>query len=238
MDFDVIQKLISIIIVDLVLSGDNAVVIGMAARRLSPENRKRAILWGGAGAIVLRVIFTAAAALLLDVPLLQALGGILLVFIAFRLVTPEHEGEGAHVKEAGSLGQAIQTIILADVVMSLDNIIAVGGTAEGHLGLLLFGLIASITLILFGSNVVANMLQKYPWLLLIGVLVLVHAAVKMFLHDDFVEDLLDYTAPEWLVIVIAVVLTGIVLAAVRLLRGGIAGLNEPTVTHIEDITHA
>ncbi|HWV34164.1 MAG TPA: TerC family protein [Thermomicrobiales bacterium] len=240
MDLEILQKLFSIIVVDLVLSGDNAVVIGMAARRLSAANRKKAIIWGGAGAIVLRVIFTAAAALLLDVPLLQAIGGILLIFIAFRLVSPEGDGESAHVREADSLGQAIQTIILADVVMSLDNIIAVGGTAEGHLGLLLFGLIVSISLILFGSNLVAMLLQRYPWLLLIGVLVLVHAAVKMFLHDGFVADALSYEAPEWLVIVVAVMATALVLGAVRMIKGGIAGFGETAESdpHMHEITHA
>lgn len=238
MDLDILQKLLSIIVVDLVLSGDNAVVIGMAARRLSTANRKKAIIWGGAGAIVLRVIFTAAAALLLDIPLLQAIGGILLIFIAFRLVSPEGEGESAHVREADSLGQAIQTIILADVVMSLDNIIAVGGTAEGHLGLLLFGLIVSISLILFGSNLVAMLLQRYPWLLLIGVLVLVHAAVKMFLHDGFVTDGLNYEAPEWLVIVVAVMATVLVLGAVRMIKGGIAGFGDTATPNVNEVTHA
>lgn len=236
MDLNVIQKLFSIIVVDLVLSADNAVVIGMAAGRLSSENRRRAIIWGGAGAIILRVIFTAAAALLLGVPLLQAIGGILLIFIAFRLISPEPEGAESHVREADSLRQAIQTIILADVVMSLDNIIAVGGTAEGHLGLLMFGLIVSISLILFGSNLIANLLQRYPWMLLIGVVVLVHAAVKMFLHDDFVKDVLHYAAPEWLLLAVAVGTSVAMIGLVRALKGGIAGFEEHAAPHAHDAT--
>lgn len=240
MDLAVLQKLFSIIVVDLVLSADNAVVIGMAARRLSNENRRRAIVWGGAGAIILRVIFTAAAALLLDVPLLQAIGGVLLIIIAFRLISPEPDGAGANIREAGSLRQAVQTIILADVVMSLDNIIAVGGTAEGHLGLLLFGLIVSISLILFGSNLVASLLQRYPWVLLIGVLVLVHAAVKMFLHDDFVVRALDYRAPEWALIAIAVIVAGLLIGTVRMVKGGLAGFEAKAETgsHGADVTRA
>lgn len=226
LDLDVLQKLISIIVVDLVLSADNAVVIGMAASRLSPENRKRAIIWGGAGAIGLRVIFTAVAALLLDVPLLQAIGGILLVVIAFRLITPEDTHDDPHIKQAGSLGEAVRTIILADVVMSLDNIIAVGGTSEGHLGLMLFGLIVSISLILFGSNIVANMLDRFTWLLLVGVLVLMHAATSMFLRDDFVVDALGgWEAPEWVSIGVAPVLTAIVLGIVYLRKGAVVGIN-------------
>ncbi len=232
------QKLFSIIVVDLVLSADNAVVIGMAARRLSSKNRRQAIIWGGAGAIILRVIFTAAAALLLNVPLLQAIGGVLLIIIAFRLISPEPADAGAQIREAGSLRQAVQTIILADVVMSLDNIIAVGGTAEGHLGLMLFGLIVSITLILFGSNLVANLLQRYPWLLLIGVLVLVHAAVKMFLHDRFVEDILHYATPEWMLVAIAAGATVVVIGLVFALKGGLAGFGSDSGAHAQDATHA
>jgi YjbE family integral membrane protein len=226
LDLDVLQKLLSIIVVDLVLSADNAVVIGMAASRLSPENRKRAIIWGGAGAIGLRIAFTAAAALLLDVPLLQAIGGLLLVVIAFRLVTPEGDHDDPHIKQAGSLGEAIRTIILADVVMSLDNIIAVGGTSEGHLGLMLFGLIVSISLILFGSNLVANVLDRFTWLLIIGVLVLMHAATSMFLRDDFVVRALGgWESPEWVSIFAAPVLTALVLGIVYLRKGVVVGIN-------------
>jgi len=226
LDLDVLQKLLSIIVVDLVLSADNAVVIGMAASRLSPENRKRAIIWGGAGAIGLRIMFTAAAALLLDVPLLQAIGGVLLLVIAFRLVTPESGHDDPHIKQAGSLGEAIRTIILADVVMSLDNIIAVGGTSEGHLGLMLFGLIVSISLILFGSNLVANMLDRFTWLLIVGVLVLMHAATSMFLRDEFVVKALGgWEAPEWVSLVAAPVMTAIVLGIVYLRKGAVVGIN-------------
>ncbi|MGC4107291.1 MAG: TerC family protein [Thermomicrobiales bacterium] len=226
MDLDVLQKLLSIIVVDLVLSADNAVVIGMAASRLSAENRKRAIIWGGAGAIGLRIIFTAAAALLLDVPLLQAIGGVLLLVIAFRLITPESGHDDPHIKQAGSLGEAIRTIILADVVMSLDNIIAVGGTSEGHLGLMLFGLIVSISLILFGSNLVANMLDRFTWLLIIGVLVLMHAATSMFLRDDFVVKALGgWEAPEWVSLAAAPILTAIILGIVYLRKGAVIGIN-------------
>lgn len=183
---ETIQALIAIIIIDLVLSGDNAVIIGMAARQLSPENRRRAILIGGAGAVGLRIIFTAMAALLLGIPLLQAAGGLLLLWIAYKLVTQKDHDE--HVSEAGSLSQAIRTIILADVVMSLDNILAVGGAAHGNLWLLLFGLTLSIPIILFGSGLVATMLNRYPFLIYVGVIVLIHTAIRMVLEDDIVHD--------------------------------------------------
>ena len=173
-------------IIDLVLSGDNAVVIGMAARSLSPENRRRAIVFGGAGAIGLRILFTALATVLLDVPYLQLAGGLLLLWIAFKLLKPQDHG--ANVSEAGSLGEAIRTIILADVVMSLDNILAVGGAAHGNIWLLLFGLALSIPIILLGSDLVARLLGRYPLLLYVGAVVLVLTAVEMVLEDKLVHD--------------------------------------------------
>lgn len=231
MDLENLQGIFSIIVVDLVLSGDNAVVIGMAARNLDPAYRRKAIVWGGVGAIVLRIIFTVLAALLLDIPFLQAIGGVLLVFIAFKLVSPANDADGTHVQGAESLGGAIRTIILANMVMSLDNILAVGGTAKGDLGLLLFGLGLSIPLLMIGSDLVARLLHTIPWLLLLGVLVLIHAAIQMFLHDAFVEELLDYVAPQWVIIVAALVVTAIVLALVKWTRGGVAGLDEPAAAH-------
>lgn len=197
---DFIQPILSIIIIDLVLSGDNAVVIGMAAGRLPAESRRRAILIGGAGAVVLRIIFTAMAALLLDIPYLEAIGGVVLLWIAYKLTKPDdHE---ANVSEANSLGEAIRTIVLADVVMSLDNILAVGGAAHGHLGLLLFGLTLSIPIILFGSNLVANLLVRYPLLVFVGAIVLVHTAVGMILKDHVVQDRWDATGlQEWAIII-------------------------------------
>ncbi len=215
--------------IDLVLSGDNAVVIGMAARTLEPVNRRKAILWGGAGAVALRIIFTIAAALLLDVQLIQAIGGLLLIWIAFRLVAPEGGAEGSNIRAAGSLGKAIQTIVLADVVMSLDNILAVGGAAGGHLELLIFGLALSIPILLFGSNLVARLLQNQPWLLILGVLVLVHSATAMVAHDRWVKENTQLAMPQWGILVTTVMLTGAVIGLTKLVRGGVAGIDEPAV---------
>lgn len=198
MDADLIGKLLAIIAIDLVLSGDNAVVIAMASRNLPPDQRKRAIIFGGGGAVVLRIMFTIAAALLLDVPLLQATGGVFLLYIAWKLVRPQEE-HGENIKSASSLSGAIKTIILADVVMSLDNVLAVGGAAHGHIGLLIFGLLLSIPILLFGSGLIANMLVKYPWLNYLGAGILVHTAAAMFLHDKQVRrHLIDTnTWQEW-----------------------------------------
>jgi YjbE family integral membrane protein len=190
---DLIVAVFGIVIIDLVLSGDNAVVIGMAARRLSPENRRKAIVWGGVGAVGLRILFTTIVTLLLSIPLLQAAGGLLLLWIAYKLLKP-HDIQ-AHVSEASSLRDAIRTIILADVVMSLDNILAVGGTAHGgaesrthQIVLLWFGLALSIPILLFGSALVARLLGRFPVLVYLGAIILVWTAVHMVLEDEFVHD--------------------------------------------------
>ena len=206
---DLLSSIASIIVIDLVLSGDNAVVIGMAARSLSPENRRRAIIFGGAGAIGLRILFTAMAALLLGVPYLQAAGGLLLLWIAYKLLKPHDEH--ANISEAGSLGQAIRTIVLADVVMSLDNILAVGGAAHGNLWLLLFGLALSIPIILLGSDIVARLLGRYPILVYVGAVVLTITAVGMVLEDKLVHDnVREFSG--WEIALISAVASAVVVA--------------------------
>lgn len=212
-----IEAVISIIIIDLVLSGDNAVVIGMAARRLSDDNRRRAILWGGAAAVGLRMLFTILAALLLEIPYLQLGGGLLLFWIAYRLLKPGAHEEG--VNEAQSLGQAIRTIVLADVVMSLDNILAVGGAADGHLGLLVFGLLLSIPILLLGSDLVARVMGRFPGILYIGVLVLLHTATSMVLEDPFVHDRIPagVNLEGWPIWAIAVLFTALLAGIIQLM---------------------
>lgn len=202
MDLGLVGALISIIIIDLVLSGDNAVVIGMAASRLPPDQRRKAIIWGGAGAVGLRMFFTVLAALLLDIPLLQAIGAFLLLYIAFKLLKPV---EGTHeVAAAGSLREALQTIILADVVMSLDNILAVGGAAHGNIWLLIFGLALSVPILLFGSSIIARAIDRYPVLNYIGSGILVVTATRMFLHDDIVH---EYFAPGIVIEILLIIAT-------------------------------
>ena len=207
---ETLSAVLSIVIIDLVLSGDNAVVIGMAARRLSLENRRKAIIFGGAGAIGLRVLFTAMAAILLGIPYLQAIGGVLLIWIAYRLLRPQSHAAG--VSEAGSLSEAIRTIVLADVVMSLDNILAVGGAAHGNISLLIFGLILSIPIILLGSEVVARLLGRFPILVYVGAIVLIQTAVSMVAEDDIVHDRIELPWFALLAITVVVSAVAIVLA--------------------------
>lgn len=215
MEFAALGALAKIIAFDLILSGDNAVVIGMAANRLSEDNRRRAIIVGGAGAVILRIIFTALVAYLLDIPLLQAIGGMLLIWIAFRLAKP-HPPEEAHVRSADTLMQAIKTIILADAIMSLDNMLAVGAAAEGELWLLLFGLALSIPILLFGSELISRLLSRFPILMWVGVFILLHTAVHMFLGDPYVEDVIGHLAAWW-AWVAAFALCGVFYLAMRIL---------------------
>lgn len=211
---ELLSAVLSIVVIDLVLSGDNAVVIGMAARQLSPENRRKAIILGGAGAIGLRIIFTALATVLLGIPGLQAIGGILLIYIAYKLLRP-HGEDNHNVKEAGSLREAVQTIILADVVMSLDNVLAVGGAAHGDLKLLIFGLILSIPIILFGSELVARLMGRFPAFIYVGVFVLIHAAVSMVLQDATVTQYVHPTTPQE--VIISLIGTVLVAGIVRIM---------------------
>jgi YjbE family integral membrane protein len=213
-DFGFVSSILTIILYDLVLSGDNAVVIGMAARRLPVASRRRAVVIGGAGAVGLRVLFTAIAALVLDpdrgLPVIGLVGGALLLWIAYRLIRPQDHGE--HVSEADSLSQAIKTIVMADVVMSLDNILAVGAEAEGNLWLLFFGLALSIPILLLGSGLVAGMLGRFPILVYIGAIILVHTAIEMMLEDEVVHSV-------YKVRTIVIWITSAIVSAVVVLLG-------------------
>ena len=184
LDPDTLAAIASIVIIDLVLSGDNAVVIGMAASQLPGGGRRKAIVFGAAGAIGLRVLFTAMVAVLLGIPLLQLIGGLLLTWIAIKLLRrPSHTHGGVRV--ATSPWEAIRTIVMADVVMSLDNILAVGGAAHGELWLLMFGLALSMPLITVGSGAVAWALDRLPWLVYVGSAVLAWTAGQMIVEDPY-----------------------------------------------------
>lgn len=191
-DLALIKAVLSIVLIDLVLSGDNAVVIGMAARRLPPRQQRQAMIYGALGAVGLRVFFTALAAVLLSIPLVQAVGGLVLLWIAYKLIREESTEHA--VNEGHTMGEAVRTIVLADVIMSLDNILAVGGVAHGNLTLLIFGLALSMPIILFGSRMVAVLMNRLPWLVYVGSAVLAYTAAEMVLRDRIVAPLLPHTA--------------------------------------------
>ena len=177
-----LDAVMKIVVIDLVLSGDNAVVIAMAVKSLPPAIARKAAIIGAAGAVGLRVIFAAAAAFLLAVPYLQAVGGLVLFYIAYKLLIEEEEGEEGP-GEVHNFGEAVRIIILADVVMSLDNILAVGGASHGNIALLLFGLALSIPIVLFGSQVLTTVLRRWPALAYLGSGVLAWTAAEMIVHD-------------------------------------------------------
>ncbi|MXQ53658.1 TerC family protein [Shimazuella alba] len=178
-------SMFTIVLSDLLLSGDNAVVIGMAARRLPNELRRRAILIGSGIAVVLRASLTTVATYLLHIPFLMTAGGLLLFFIAGKLVIGD-ANEKTHVEAGGTFRSAIKTIIIADVVMSLDNVMAVAGAAHGNVWLVLFGLALSIPLLMWGSGFVARFIAKFPFILYLGGAVLGYIAGDLIIHDPWV----------------------------------------------------
>ncbi|RJG02101.1 TerC family protein [Noviherbaspirillum sedimenti] len=221
MDFSSPQfwiALLQIVAIDIVLGGDNAVVIGLACRRLPPRERKLGILWGMAGAIGLRVVLIFFAVSLLAVPYLKIIGAVLLFWIGIKLLQPEPE-EGGHQIEAGTtLFAAIKTIIIADAVMSLDNVIAIAGAAGDHLGLVIFGLLLSIPIILLGSQLVIKLMDRFPIVIVAGGALLGWIAGGMLVSDVAVHDQVMAALPlaKWLgpaLGAIAVVAVGKALAA-------------------------
>lgn len=186
MDHTFWVALVNIIVIDLVLSGDNAVVIAMAVQHLPARMARRAAIVGAAGAVGLRVIFTALATMLLGVPFLQAIGGLVLFWIAYKLLIEEEEDDAAG-QEVHHFGEAVRMIVMADLVMSLDNILAVGGAAHSHLGLMIFGLCLSIPLVLFGSAILTTALKRWPVLSYLGSAVLAWTAGSMIVHDAMVH---------------------------------------------------
>lgn len=177
-----LQAVLAIVLIDLALSGDNALVIGMAARNLPERQRGRAILIGGIGAVVLRVAAAAAVTLLLAIPYLQLVAAIVLVVIAYRLVQPTGD-HGRSVRQAASLPEAILTILLADAAMSLENILGVGAAAHGSISLLVFGLGLSIPIVLFGSGLIVRALDRFPQGIWLGALALLWTAAEMIVDE-------------------------------------------------------
>ena len=163
-----LAAVVAIVLIDLALSGDNALLIGMAARRLPGSQRRQAIVLGGGLAVVLRIVAAAIVSFLLAIPYLQLAGGVVLAVIAYRLVRPGAADDHAKVRPAGSLREAVLTILVADAAMSVENVLGVGGAAHGDLPLLAFGLALSIPIVLFGSGLIARALDQVPRLIWLG----------------------------------------------------------------------
>ena len=185
-----------IMLVNIVLSGDNAVVIALAARSLPKHQQKQAIFWGAGAAVVLRIVLTIVAVKLLEFPFLKLVGGAALLWIAVKLLVPEDEDDG-EVEASTQLWGAIKTILIADLVMSTDNVIAVAAAAKGSVVLLVLGLVISIPLVVFGATMLMVLMERYPIIITLGAAVLGWTAGEMGVTDPAVADWVKANA-HWL----------------------------------------
>src|SRR6266853_124018 len=186
----------TIIWVNIILSGDNAVVIALAARSLPGRQQKLAILWGAAAAVVLRIILTIVAVKLQEFPYLKLAGGAALLWIAVQLLIPE-EGGDEEVESSSHLLGAIKTILIADLVMSTDNVIAVAAVAKDSIALLVLGLVISIPLVIFGATILMKLMERYPIIITLGAAILGWTAGEMAVTDPAVAHWVNANAP-WL----------------------------------------
>jgi len=185
-----------IILVNIVLSGDNAVVIALAARSLPPKQQTQAVFWGAGAAVIMRIVLTIVAVELLKWPWLKLIGAVLLLWIAVKMLMPEDGGEG-NVESSDNLWAAIKTILIADLVMSLDNVIAVAAAAKGSLTLLILGLAISIPLVIFGATMLMKVMERFPVIITIGAALLGWVSGDMAATDPVVKGWVDANA-AWL----------------------------------------
>ena len=207
--------LIKIVWINIILSGDNAVVIALAARSLPPAQQKKAVLFGSGAAVVLRIVLTVVAAKLLALPYLQIAGGLMLLWIGVQLLGSEEDGEGES-KEYGSMLAAVRTILIADLVMSLDNVIAVAAAAQGDTTLLILGLAISIPLVIFGSTLMIKLMERFPIIIIFGAALIGWVAGETIVSDVALKNVL--LANPWLHYAAAVVGALLVLTVGKLLQ--------------------
>lgn len=182
------SALLAIIVIDLVLAGDNAIVIGLAARNLPKDQQKKVIIWGTVGAIIIRAIATLVVVWLLKIPGLLLIGGLLLIYIAYKLLAEEKQHK---TKASESFWSAIKTIIIADALMGLDNVLAVAGAAHGDFLLVVIGLLVSIPIVVWGSTLILKWLERFPVIITIGAAVLAFTAGKMIVGEKFLKGYFD-----------------------------------------------
>ena len=217
-DDALVIAILQIIAIDIILGGDNAIIIALACRNLPARQKRLGILWGTAGAILLRVILVFFASTLLTVPSLKLIGGCLLLWIGVKLLAEEDELDEGAIKQSTSLTEAIRTIIIADFVMSLDNSVAIAAAAKGNMALVIFGLLLSVPIIIAGSAIILKLMQRYPIIITIGAALLGWLAGDLIAHDPLLKDYMA-TLPDYAGKVIAggmalfVVVLGRALAA-------------------------
>ncbi len=208
-----VPALLAIIAIDLVLAGDNAIVIALVARRLPPHLQRLTIIAGTAGAVVVRVLMTLAIVWLLGIPWLQLAGGLLLIWIAWKLLAPE--GQHSHAPELAAgqatLGSAIRTIVVADAIMGLDNVLGVAGAAHGNMLLVIIGLLVSVPIMIFGSTLILKWVERFPAIIYLGAGILAWTAAKMIVSEPMLKDF--FASHTWVALLTYVGLIGAVLAS-------------------------
>jgi YjbE family integral membrane protein len=206
---EILQAILAITLIDLAMSGDNALVIGMVARGLPKSQRRKAIFVGAAGAVALRVAAAALVTILLTLPYLQLIGGLALIVIAYRLVRPESGGERT-IRPVTTLRAAVVTILAADFAMSLENILGVGAAAHGNIALLLFGLGLSIPIVLFGSGLVITILDRFPQATWLGAIAIIWTAAELITSEPALSGVVHV---PFLELALTAILLAIVAAA-------------------------
>jgi YjbE family integral membrane protein len=197
-DEGMLTAILQIIAIDIILGGDNAIIIALACRNLPNRQKRLGILWGTAGAIILRCILVFFATTLLTIPSLKLIGGLLLLWIGIKLLADENDFDTGTVKQSANLYDAVRTIIIADFVMSLDNSVAIAAAAKGNMALVIFGLALSVPIIIGGSAIILNLMTRFPIIIMFGGALLGCLAGDLIVHDpllaDYVKTLPDMTA--------------------------------------------
>ncbi len=198
------SALLAIILIDLVLAGDNAIVIALAARNLPPQLQKKAIIWGTVGAIAVRSVMTLGVVWLLQIPGLMLVGGLGLVWIAYKLLA-DQEGDEHDGPVATTFWGAMKTIIVADALMGVDNVLGVAGAAQGSMDLVVLGLLISVPIVIFGSKVVLKLVERFPVIIQLGAAVLAFTAAKMIVNESLLDAVFDSNAPlRWALYVLTI----------------------------------
>ena len=191
------SALLAIVLIDLVLAGDNAIVIALAARNLPAHLRKKAIVWGTLGAIVVRSAMTVGVVWLLKIPGVMLVGGLGLLWIAYRLLAEEGAGD-PHASGASSFWGAMRTIVIADALMGIDNVLGVAGAAHGAIDLVIVGLVVSVPIVVFGSSLVLALVKRFPVIIPLGAAVLAFTAAKMIVDEPLLDAVFDpYASARW-----------------------------------------
>jgi YjbE family integral membrane protein len=197
------SALLAIILIDLVLAGDNAIVIALAARNLPPHLRRKAIVWGTVGAIAVRSVMTVGVVWLLKIPGLMLVGGLGLLWIAYRLLADQDDG-GEHGPVAATFWGAMKTIVVADALMGVDNVLGVAGAAHGSFDLVVIGLLVSVPIVVFGSSVVLKLVDRFPIIIQAGAAVLAFTAAQMVVGEPLLDGVFEDTAARWAAYVLAI----------------------------------